>query len=97
MEIVGKTTNGIELISGVGPLYYKNGLPLSVIFDGFIKTNKMPSWTHLYEELESNGIPEKRIIHLLSENIGDSYGSKFRDEVIKRLLIWLDKRNGESK
>lgn len=87
MEQIGVTKDGIKVMSGVGRLYFQDGLPLSIMFDKLTENRMMPSWVHLYEDLESNGMKHSRIIHLLNENIFDSYGKEYRDTVIQRLNL----------
>jgi hypothetical protein len=85
MKVVGKTQDGRIVVSGIGKLYFQEGLPLSVIFDSLHSKNILPSFPSLFKELEDNGMKKDRIIHLLSEHMIDTYGREFRDEVIKRL------------
>jgi hypothetical protein len=49
------------------------------------ENNLLPSWNHLYQEMRDNGMSHKRIIHLLNEQVFESYGKEFRDVVISRL------------
>lgn len=85
MEIVGKTQCGKSVVSGLGKMYFENGLPLSVIFDGLQRRNLVPSFLHLVSELEENGMKRERIVHLLNEQVFESYGKEFRDVVMHRL------------
>lgn len=85
LEIVGKTMNGTSVVSGIGKLYFQDGLPLSVIFDNCLKLNVQPSFYHLYFELKNNGMTHDRIKHLLNEHVFESYGAKYRDEIIQRI------------
>lgn len=85
MNIVGKTSCGKSVVSGLGKMYFENGLPLSVIFDGLQSRNLVPSFLHLVSELEENGMKRERIIHLLNEQVFESYGKEFRDVVIERI------------
>lgn len=75
MEIVGKTSCSKLVVSGLGRMYFENGLPLSVIFDGLQRRNIVPSFRHLVSELEQNGMNRERIMHLLNEHVFESYGS----------------------
>ena len=83
MEIVGKTKEGVLVVSGLGKLYFQEGLPLSVVFDQCKERNILPSWIHLFKELSDNGMKKDRILHLLNEQVYDSYGKEFRDHVVK--------------
>jgi hypothetical protein len=85
MEIVGKTSDGKPVVSGIAELYYRDGLPLSIVFDQLIQKGLQPSFPHLYTELEANGMGRDRILHLLSEHLVDPYGKAYRDVVISRL------------
>lgn len=85
MRFVGQTECGKLVVAGLGKLYFENGLPLSVLFDGLQRYQLIPSFNHLVSELEENGMKRERIIHLLNEQVFESYGKDFRDEVINRL------------
>lgn len=85
MKQIGITTDGKMVMEQVGKLYFEQGLPLSFTFDKMQQNNMIPSWPHLHRELKSNGMTHKRIIHLLSENVFESYGKEFRDIVVSRL------------
>lgn len=85
MQIIGKTTDNKEVVKEIGRLYFQDGIPLSLIFEGLSNRGMMPSWMDLYVEMKENGMTHKRIIHLLHEQIFEHYGSSFRDVVIKRL------------
>ena len=86
MNIVGKTKEGHIVVAGLGKLYFENGIPFSLIFDECQKRKLLPSWFHLRDELKSNGMKEDRIVHLLSEQVFESYGKEFRDVVIDRII-----------
>lgn len=85
MNIVGITTDGKKVVSGIGKFYFEHGLPLVFIFDKLKERNALPSWIHLVSELKENGMTNERIIHLLNEHIFDSYGGEFRDHIIYTL------------
>jgi hypothetical protein len=85
MQVIGVTEDGKLVVNGVGMLYYQDGIPLSVLFDCFIKHNIQPSWYHLIDELRLNGMKHDRIMHLLSEQIFESYGKPYRDQVMPRI------------
>lgn len=83
--IVGLTEDKRIVLGGLGKLYFQEGIPLSVIFDNCQKWNFVPSFNHLYDDLKGNGMKHERIIHLLNEQLFESYGKEYRDEVLKRL------------
>lgn len=85
MTTIGRTTDGKQVVSGLGRLYFESGLPLSIIFDLCQRCNRQPSWMHLYQELKGNGMKHNRIIHLLNEHVFESYGKEYRDHVMKLL------------
>ena len=85
MIVVGKTIYGNLVVAGLAKLYYQEGLPPSVIFDGCKKMNAIPSFPHFYQELKDNGMSHERIIHLLNEHVFETYGKEFRDHVITTL------------
>lgn len=79
------STNKKTVVQGVGKLYFEQGTPLSIIFDKLQENNLLPSWNHLYQEMKDNGMTHSRVIHLLHEQVFESYGKEFRDVVIDRL------------
>jgi hypothetical protein len=81
-NIIGKTTDGRYVVSGLAKMYYETGLPLSIIFDKCKEKNYQISWPALIEELKSNGMKPDRIHHLLSEHIFESYGKQYRDQIL---------------
>lgn len=85
MKIIGKTGDGKSIVSGLGVLYFRDGIPLSVVFDRLQIHDIIPSWNHLYQELKDNGMTHDRILHLLNEHVFESYGKEFRNVVISRL------------
>lgn len=85
MKTVGKTTDNRLVVSGLGRLYFQEGIPLSVLFDSCQSKGLQPSFKHLYDELKENGMNHDRIIHLLNEHVFESYGKYYRDVVIQRL------------
>ena len=87
MKIIGKTTDGNYVVSGLAELYFRDGLPLSIIFDLIKEKNYQPSWIHVYQELKDNGMQHDRIMHLLNEHVFEIYGKEYRDEIIRRLDI----------
>lgn len=91
MNIIGKTECGKPVVSGLGKLYFESGLPLSLVFDKCESMNMKPSWLHLYKELSDNGMKHSRIIHLLHEQLFETYGKEFRDKVIETLEKIMNK------
>lgn len=85
MKIVGKTTDNHTVVADIGKIYFEQGLPLSLIFDRLQALELVPSWIHLYDEMKANGMTHKRIIHLLHEQVFESYGKEYRDIIISRL------------
>lgn len=85
MQQVGISTDKKTVVAEVGKLYFEQGTPLSIIFDRLQEHDLLPSWNHLYKEMKANGMTHKRIIHLLHEQVFESYGKEFRDVVISRL------------
>lgn len=85
MNIIGKTVDGWPVVSGLGELYFQDGIPLSVIFDDLKSKQIQPSFPSLYNEMKGNGMSHDRIIHLLNEHVFESYGKEYRDVVIERL------------
>lgn len=67
--------------------YYQDGIPFMILFTWMEQKNMVPCWITLYKDLKNNGMTHNRIMHLLNEHIVDSYGKKFRDEVLRVLNL----------
>lgn len=91
MKIVGKNTNGNFIVADMAHLYFQEGLPPSLIFDLCKTIGVIPSFIHFYDELRDNGMKHDRVIHLLSEHVFESYGKEYRDVVIGRLQLNINK------
>ena len=87
MEIIGITVNDKIVVKNIAKLYFQTGLPLDIIFDILDKNNYIPSWIDLTKELMLNGIKKERVFHILSENICNTYGKVYRNEVLNILQI----------
>jgi hypothetical protein len=85
MNITGMTLDGKITVGNIGKFYFQKGIPLNIIFDCLIKKDIVVDWISLKDELINNGMSLNRIKHLLSENINDSYGKQYRDDIISRL------------
>lgn len=85
--IVGETTDGKSVVSGVFKMYDTLGLPLADIFEQLSLRNMLPSFPHLYNEAIAAGWKHKTILLRLREALGDVYGSEFAEEVTRRLEL----------
>ena len=82
IQVVGKTTEGQLVLSGLYKYFETTGLPLSIIFEYIKNKNMVPSWNHLYKEMVRAGMNRDRIISRLSLDIFDVYGKEYRDIIL---------------
>ena len=76
------------VLSGCYKTYETTGIPLEVMFEFMRERDAIPSWIDFHLEAMEAGMKHKRILSMLNPAIVDSYGSEFRDEVLKRLKNW---------
>lgn len=85
MNVVGKTEDGREVVSGLFKLYDTHGLPLAIMFDELIANGKQPSFLEFVNEGLTAGWKMKTIITRLEEGVIDCYGRKYWDVVASKL------------
>jgi len=85
VKIIGKSTDGQLVVSGIFKFFDTTGVPLFVIFDLCKQHNWLPSWIHLYKEAQMQGWKHKTIINRLREGMQDIYEKEFILKVIERL------------
>ena len=92
VRIIGKTTDGKSVVTGIFKFFDTTGIPLFVLFELCEQNNWLPSWIHFYEDGKKQGWEHKTIINRLQEGLSDCYGKEFSDQVIARLnKIYLGK------
>jgi hypothetical protein len=87
---VGRTSDGRDVVIGVYREYETNGLPLDVLLMLLDEKGITPCWISLYRESKRAGKKHSRIISQISSALQDSFGEKYRDEVITRLEALKD-------
>ena len=86
LSVVGKTEDGSLIVSGVFELMSSVlGLPLEYILEILKSNNMLVSWTHFYQDSLKHCWKYKTTRERISTAVGDVYGPKYRDEVLKRL------------
>lgn len=85
MEIVGQNKEGNLIVNGVFSIYETNGIPLDILFEQLRLNNYIPDWFQFVIDAVNSGMDKDRVISMLDAAISDSYGAKFRDNVLK----WL--------
>jgi alanyl-tRNA synthetase len=63
------------------------GLPLEIILDVLTKKGLVVDWRDYFVESLKHGSKESSVINKIESAIGDCFGSKYREEVSKRLKI----------
>lgn len=83
MNIVGKNKEGNYIVNGVFSIYETNGIPLDILFEQLRLNNYIPDWFQFVVDAVESGMDKNRVISMLDSSISDSYGSEFRDNVLK--------------
>lgn len=90
IEVVGKTSDGTLVVSGVYKFYETNGMPLDVLFETLRNRGMIPDWgAFVLEAVEARMKPE-RAISMLDSAIVDSFGAVVRDVVMVRLRRMIE-------
>lgn len=84
-QIVGRTTDGRNVVTGVYRFFETHGLPLDVVLEILYKRDCIPDWAAFRREALLAGMKHSRIVARLHECISDVYGVEMRDEVVRRL------------
>lgn len=82
---VGVTGEGKPVYAGLYRFFETHGIPLDVLLQLFRDRGLVPSWLHFYDEARVAGMEHARILSRLDAAISDSFGSRVRDVVIRRL------------
>lgn len=85
LRIVGITTDGKTVVSGVFRFHETEGLPLDILFEALRMKDAQPDWTSFYREALSAGMTPERIFAKLDPALSDIYGSEFRNVVLGKL------------
>jgi hypothetical protein len=85
LKISGKTIDGKPVIQGVFHVTSSIGLPLEVILDILTKQGLVVDWKDYYETSLSLGCNPHTIVNRIETSVGDCFGPKYREEVMKRL------------
>lgn len=85
IQVVGRTTDGKDVVAGVFRFYETEGLPLDILFESLLLKDCIPDWTSFYREALSAGMSPERIFAKLEPALLDVYGAEFRDVVLKKL------------
>ena len=62
-------------------------MPLEILLDILTKRGMVIDWKDFYKTSLSYGCNPSTVIHKIESAIGDYFGSKYREEVIKRIKI----------
>lgn len=93
LTLVGETLEGHKIVSGIYRFYETTGLPLDVTLE-FLRAREMvPDWPAFILEAVEAGMSPERALSMLDAAIADSYGSTFRDVVVTRLRLMLEKKS----
>lgn len=89
MEVSGKTVDGKLVISGVGKLCFTSGLPLEVALDRLKAEDWVMDWVDYITDALGDGHNPRTIRARIASAVGDVYGPVYRDEVMKRVNLYL--------
>lgn len=73
------------VVQGVFKITSSIGLPLEVILDILTKHDMVIDWKDYLKESLSHGCNLNSILSKIETSVGDCFGSKYREEVKKRL------------
>lgn len=85
IKLVGKTTTGSYVVTGVYRYYETYGIPLDVLFEELRKRGFVPDWNAFIQEALDAGMKKSRILSMLSPALSDTYGENFCNHVVSKL------------
>ncbi len=91
LEISGATKDGQFVVRNIFKIHKTYGIPLDVIFENLRAHNLIPDWQMIVVEAVDAGMSVKRAIAKIDPAITDIYGSEFRDVIIARLSVAIEK------
>jgi len=84
-DVIGKTTDGKEVVSNVFRCYGTMGIPLFLILFILKEHNKIPDWIRFYQDAKQDGWNKKTILSKLRDEIPQIYSDEFSNIVVERL------------
>ena len=91
MKVVGITTDGQQVVTGVFDITTSIGLPLEMILEGLQKKNMVVDWIDFYQCGIKNHWKVKTIMIRIETTVEEVYGKDYCKEVMKRLKHYLNK------
>lgn len=88
LKISGKTIDGKPVVQGVFHVTSTHGIPLEVILDILTKRGMVIDWEDFIKNSLSNGGNPDTIRYRVETAVGDCFGSKYREEVMKRYEVF---------
>jgi hypothetical protein len=85
IRVVGKTSDGRSVVSGVYRYFESTGLPLADILEQLEEKAYVPCWLSYMDEATRAGMKPARALAKLRDGMGDFYTQDFRDTVLSRL------------
>lgn len=72
MDVIGKTSDGKPVVTGVYKLYSTHGLPLDVLFIGILSRSYMVCWLTLYRDGIRAGIKPNKWVTMIESALHDA-------------------------
>jgi len=85
----GKTHEGLTVWKGVFEVTSSIGLPLIIVLTLFKDRRYVVDWIDYYESALRHGMQSERVLSRIGSDVSDVYGPEYRDEVLKRLRIYI--------
>ena len=95
LTVVGKTDDGKLVVQGVFKITTSIlGLPLEYVLLILKENNMIVDWIDFYKESVQNKWKSKTLITKIEASIIEIYDKKYCNEVMKRLLFYIDNYGG---
>lgn len=89
MQIVGKTEDGVLVVSEIFEMFDSKGLPLEDIILLLKENNMIIDWIDFYKDAMKKGWSLKTFYERL-EVLEDIFDKKYKDEVLRRLVYYVE-------
>ena len=83
------TTDGRTVLRGIFEVTSSIGLPLVTILMMMKEKDQVVDWIDYYQSALDHGMQSSRVLSRIDSDIVDVYGPEYRDEVMKRLRIFI--------
>ena len=96
LELAGKTDEGKLVFKNVGYASFSLGVPIEVLLEHFKQKDWVVDWSDYIEETIKDGHNPRTVLAKIRAAVGEVYGPKYAEEVLKRAEHYYGQRERPS-